>query len=107
MDENAPGFAVLYRWRLHEGREQSFIQAWTRISEILRTRGSLGSRLHRGPDGVWYSYAQWPSEQTRSRAFALPSADPEASESMAAAIAERFPEIQLEPIVDLLILNEP
>ena len=36
------------------------------MTEALRvTGGSLGSRLHRGSDGIWYGYAQWPSEETR------------------------------------------
>ncbi len=60
MSSKGPGFAVLYRWRLHEDADASFVKAWTRVSELLLSeRGSLGSRLHRGPDGLWYSYAQW------------------------------------------------
>jgi len=48
MSANAR-FAVLYRWRLHEGAEEAFVAAWSRISErLLAERGSLGSRLHRG-----------------------------------------------------------
>jgi heme-degrading monooxygenase HmoA len=98
-----PAFAVLYRWRLHPGTEESFIQAWSRVSELLRQRGSLGSRLHKGADGLWYSYAQWPSAQARDDAFALGSADPEASEMMRAAISERLPEIVLTPVADYLL----
>lgn len=97
-------FVVLYRWRLHEGMEDAFVDAWSRVSERLRSeRGSLGSRLHRGPDGIWYSYAQWPSAQARDEAFALASVDPQASEQMARAIAERLPEIVLEPVADFLL----
>ena len=98
-----PAFAVLYRWRLHPGTEESFIQAWSRVSELLRQRGSLGSRLHKGADGLWYSYAQWPSAQARDDAFALGSADLEASEMMRAAISERLPEIVLTPVADYLL----
>ena len=104
MAATGPGFAVLYRWRLHDGSEVSFIEGWTRVSEVLRERGSLGSRLHRGPDGIWYSYAQWPSAQARQQAFAGPPADPAASRAMQAAIAESFPELVLEPVADLLVL---
>ena len=94
-------FIVLYRWRLHPGREAGFIAAWSRLTERLKERGSLGSRLHRGPDGLFYGYAQWPSDEVRLAAFAE-NLDPDASEQMSAAIAERFPEIQLEPVVDYL-----
>jgi hypothetical protein len=104
MAAAGPGFAVLYRWRLHSGSEASFVDGWTRVSEVLRERGSLGSRLHRGPDGIWYSYAQWPSAQARELAFAGPPADPDATRAMQAAIAESFPELVLESVADLLVL---
>ena len=97
------GFVVLYRWRLHPGSESSFIEAWSRVSELLRSeRGSLGSRLHSASDGLWYSYAQWPSAQARQDAFALGPVDVQAAEAMEHAIAERFPEIILEPVADLM-----
>ncbi|TAM63795.1 MAG: antibiotic biosynthesis monooxygenase [Rhodanobacter sp.] len=105
MNSKGPGFAVLYRWRLHAGAEESFVRAWTRVSELLLSeRGSLGSRLHRGPDGLWYSYAQWPSAEARERAFALDPVDPEAGRQMAEAIAEGFPEIALESVSDFMVL---
>ncbi len=94
-------FIVLYRWRLHTGGEAGFIAAWSRLTERLKQRGSLGSRLHRGPDGLFYGYAQWPSDEVRLTAFAE-ILDPDASEQMSAAIAERFPEIQLETVADYL-----
>lgn len=69
LNTKGPGLVVLYRWRLHPNMESSFIAAWSRVSDLLRAeRGSLGSRLHRGSDGLWYSYAQWPArkrERTR------------------------------------------
>lgn len=99
-----PGFAVLYRWRLHPGAEDAFVAAWTRISALLRSqRGSLGSRLHRGADGWWYSYAQWPSAQARDLAFAAGPVDAEAAARMQAAIAESQPEVVLESVADLML----
>jgi heme-degrading monooxygenase HmoA len=98
-------FVVLYRWRLNEGAEDAFVAAWSRISEgLLAQRGSLGSRLHRGPDGLWYSYAQWPSADARTRAFAAGSVDPVAGAQMRAAIAETLPEIVLESVYDCMVL---
>lgn len=49
-----PGFVVLYRGRLRPGSEEIFIAAWRRVSAVLRTRGSLGARLHKGSDGLRY-----------------------------------------------------
>ena len=95
-------FIVLYRWRLHAGAEDDFVQGWSRITELLRLRGSLGSRLHRGSDGLWYSYAQWPSAQVRRDIFALGPLDEEASRRMKAAIAESLPEITLDARADCL-----
>ncbi len=104
MQTRTPPFAVLYRWRLHQGAEDAFVVAWTTVSQrLLRDHGSLGSRLHRGADGLWYSYAQWPSAQARERAFAAGPVDSEAERRMAEAIDERFPEIVLQPVADLLV----
>lgn len=98
-----PAFIVLYRWRLREGSEAAFIAAWSRISDLLqKNHGSLGSRLHRGSDGMWYSYAQWPTAESRSRAFSAGPVDSAAAAAMEAAIAERLPEVVLEPVSDFL-----
>jgi len=98
-----PELAVLYRWRLHPGMEASFVESWSRVTELLRHAGSLGSRLHRGNDGIWYGYAQWPSAETRQRAVSQ-ALDPAASAHMRAAIVETLPEILLEPVADFLVL---
>ncbi|HEY8327538.1 MAG TPA: antibiotic biosynthesis monooxygenase [Rhodanobacter sp.] len=104
LSTKGPGFAVLYRWRLHPGMESSFIEAWSHLSDLLRSeRGSLSSRLHCGSDGLWYSYAQWPSAQARKDAFAIGTVDPASSGQMEQAIAERYPEVVLESVADFLI----
>jgi heme-degrading monooxygenase HmoA len=100
---NAP-FCALYRWRLHPGSEAEFVRAWSRITELLRSqRGSLGSRLHRGPDGLWCSYTQWPSAEAKARGLAQPSVDPDAWQRMRDCIAESLPEMVLEPVADFLL----
>jgi hypothetical protein len=102
MTRRGPGFVIVYRWILHPGSEAAFIAAWSRVSEfLLNHRGSLGSRLHRGTDGIWYSYAQWPSAQARLDAFAAPG-DVIAAEAMRKAIAETLPELILESYADFL-----
>lgn len=101
-DEPGVGLVVLYRWRLHPGREDTFAEAWREATEALLQRGSGGSRLHRGDDGLWYGYAQWPDAATR--AAAAGAADPATYARMAACIGESLPEIMLTPVADLLRL---
>ena len=71
-------------------------------SEVPKERGSLGSRLHRGPDDYWYSYTQWPSAAAKAAGLGQPSVDAEAWQQMRGAIAESLPEIILEPVADFL-----
>lgn len=98
------GFCMIYRARVHPDKEAKYIAAWSRLTSRIRSeRGGLGSRLHKGDDGLWYAYAQWPSEQARAEAFAQPSVDPAAQADMADCILESFPEIRLEPVEDQLV----
>ena len=97
-------YVVLYRWRLHPGSERTFIDAWSRVTRSLLTqRGSLGSRLHRGSDGIWYGYAQWPSAQAREGAFSGAPVEAESMDIMRRAISESFAEVELEPCADFLV----
>ncbi|MGY1840403.1 MULTISPECIES: antibiotic biosynthesis monooxygenase [unclassified Modestobacter] len=102
-------FAVVYRWRLRPGSEEQFRDGWERVTRAIHARcGSYGSRLHRADDGTWVAYARWPDAATRERcAFD----EPEGERLMAAAVAERFPELTLELVSDLLAepteLGEP
>jgi hypothetical protein len=75
------------------------VQAWNTVTGFLRDqRGSPGSRLHRGEDGLWYSYARWPSAQAREAAFASarPQTIVDAGAHMCAAIAQELPEVVLQ-----------
>ena len=101
------GIVILYRWRLRIGHEAQFKEAWSVVTRSLIERGSLGSRLHFGNDGVWYAYAQWPSAEVRTAAFAQPLGVDEAQRAMADAVLEHFPEIILAPSVDHLISTPP
>ncbi len=95
-------FVVLYRWRIKPQFEQQFIAAWSEISANYREiYGSLGSRLHRGDDGIFYSYAQWESATQRENAFAkMPRTS--AADKMREAIEESFSEVLLEIAADYL-----
>ncbi len=93
----------LYRWRLIEGLEAQFAVAWTEVTRFYRDKcGSLGSRLHRGDDNIWYAYAQWSSAADRDAAFAAHELS-ESAARMNAAIKESLPVVRLEVVSDLLI----
>ena len=99
-EADANMFVVLYRWRIRPGHETQFTDAWTQATQDLLLRGSMGSRLHRGDDGLWYGYAQWPSDAVRAAAFAGPGTT--AGARMRAAIEESLPETRLTPVADFL-----
>jgi len=95
-------FVVMYRWRLKPGLEEQFIEGWSEITDYyVKNFDSLGSRLHRGDDGIWYAYAQWSSAEHRERAFQNAPEFP-AREGMQKAIEERFDEVRLEIAADYL-----
>lgn len=94
---------ALYRWKIREGLEQQFVDAWSGITRYyLENHGSLGSRLHRGSDGLFYGYAQWPSAERRNDAFSQAPELPEWS-LMLEAIEESYPEVLLDLEADFLV----
>lgn len=96
-------FAVLYRWRLVSGREESFRAAWARATDAVRAqRGGLGSSLHRAEDGTWWAYAQWPDRGAWETFQAGPPTSEADATAMRDGIAERFDPIPLEVVEDLL-----
>jgi Antibiotic biosynthesis monooxygenase len=103
-DAGGVGLVVLYRWRLHPGKEAAFEDAWLAITDTLLRHGSHGSRLHRGDDGLWYGYAQWPDAATRAAAAAAGAVDAAAIAKLSACIAESLPETLLRPVADRLRL---
>jgi heme-degrading monooxygenase HmoA len=99
-------FVILYRWRIKPDKEKQFIDAWSEITAYYRENfDSLGSRLHRGADGIFYAYAQWKSAEQRENAFAGKSKS-EAGDRMREAIEEIFPEVRLEILSDYLVAKE-
>lgn len=101
-------FIVLYRWRVKPEFERQFVESWSARTVFWREKyDSLGSRLHRGSDGIWYSYAQWKSAEQRESAFgAEAGAVSETQRKFQEAIEEDFPEIKLEIVLDYLLLPE-
>lgn len=100
MSATAPAL-FLYRWRLRPGAEDAFAAAWTDATRELLRAGSLGSRLHRGDDGLWYGYAQWPDADRRDAAFATLGAS-DARDRMRECVAETLPPVALTPVADFL-----
>ncbi|WP_166349767.1 hypothetical protein [Phytoactinopolyspora limicola] len=94
------GYAVIYRWRVHPGRENQLVEGWTRVTRAMHVScGSYGSRLHRAADGTYLAYARWPDAATRS---SCSHPDEEGEQMMADAIAEYLEAAHLEIDVDLL-----
>lgn len=91
---------AVYRWRLRPDRRDAFVAAWSEATLMLRDRGSGGSALFDGPDGVVWGIARWPDAATRTAAFAEPLPDA-VREQMEACIAERFDALELDAVADL------
>ena len=96
--------AILYRWRVAPGKERQFEDSWAEGTRLIhQCCGSYGARLHKGADGLYWSYALWPDEEKRRRCFreSAVTSDPSFAR-MQNAITEHFDEIVLDPRVDEL-----
>jgi heme-degrading monooxygenase HmoA len=95
--------AVLYRWRVKQGMEDQFEAAWAEGTRVIHQRcGSFGARLHKGEDGLYWSYALWPDDETRKSCFQSGVPDHPSFARMQDAVAEYLGETVLAPAVDLL-----
>ncbi|MFT6462775.1 MAG: RimJ/RimL family protein N-acetyltransferase [Maricaulis maris] len=96
--------AVLYRWKLKPGRSAEFEAAWAEgTRRIHDTCGSHGAALHKGEDGLYWSYAAWPGEDTRTACFADHDwFSQDCFITMQACIETRFDEIRLDLVHDAL-----
>jgi len=96
-------FVVLYSWRIKPDLEQRFIDSWSEITQyFIDNFDSLGSRLHRGSNGIWYAYAQWKSAEQRENA-SIDASCLTVRNLMRDSIEESFPEVRLEIEKDYLI----
>jgi hypothetical protein len=96
-------FNVIYRWKIHPGKEAQFQQAWAEATHLIRThRGGLGSRLHRCADGTFLGYAQWPDQQSWENSPSIPLPENSAFALMKEAILSSEPPVKMEMIEDLL-----
>jgi heme-degrading monooxygenase HmoA len=96
-------FNVIYRWKIHPGKEDQFREAWVEATRLICAhRGGLGSRLHRCADGRFLAYAQWLDEQTWERADDTPLPENTAIARMKDAIASQEEPIRMTQLEDLL-----
>lgn len=94
----------LYRWKIQAGKESQFREGWELITRELREKcGSLGSRLHKGDDGFFYGYAQWPDRESRQNAQITGPEVTRARILMKDATEQSFPDVELTPIADYLV----
>lgn len=95
---------VIYRWRIKEGREDEFREAWAEGTRLIQERcGSGGAELFAGSDGTYFSLARWPSPVVRSECVKLPwpEQDDAWARTMLECYEERLPEIPLNRLRDL------
>jgi len=90
--------AVLYRWRLKPGRDAEFREAWAEgTRRIHATCRSYGAALNQDEDGIYWSYALWPSEDARKACFKENDwFSQDCFVTMQDCIEERFEEIRLD-----------
>lgn len=96
-------FVAIYRWRLHPGLEQDFIDNWQRITTRGLAAGSGGSSLFKDADGCWVAIARWSSKEARDRFFVHlrnESDDQAMQERANQAVAEAFPVQELQQVID-------
>ncbi len=96
--------AIVYRWKLHPGREDEFTAAWREVTLAIYRRGSQGSCLHRDEAGEYWAYASWPSDEKRQACFSEDSKlkVDQAIATMKDCVATRFDETKLTVVSDLL-----
>jgi len=99
-------FYAIYRWKLKEGMEASFIDEWKRAtSKIYEECGSYGSRLHLAEDGTYIAYAKWSTKEERRKCWEKWDNDEEFQQLMQRYIDRKYPDIFMEDISDLLMDN--
>jgi hypothetical protein len=58
-------FAVVYSFKIIDGMENVFVNAWTELTNLIyKYEGSYGSRLHKVDENFFIGYAQWPDRET-------------------------------------------
>jgi len=99
--------AVLFRWEIKAGCEQSFKEGWSEIIQRnIEKYGALGSRLHKTKDNQWLSYSQWISEDHFNNAQNLKDTHEQARIKMINAISKAYEPIIMVPVLDHLMATD-
>lgn len=101
-------FAVIYKFEVIPSKEDSFIEAWKTLTELIyKHEGSLGSRLHKSDSTNYIAYAQWPSQEVWENAGdKLPEEADTARKQMKEACV-KIEIIHTMDMVEDLLRNEP
>ncbi len=96
-------FVAIYRWRIDPDGEHDFVANWHRITRRGLAAGSSGSSLFRDAEGCLVAIARWESRQARDRllqSLTSDEADAALNERARAAVLERFPDQELDSVLD-------
>jgi len=96
-------FVAIYRWRIDPDGEHDFVANWHRITRRGLVGGSGGSSLFRDAEGCWVAIARWESRQARDRfleSLTGDEADAALSERARAAVLHRYPDQELDGVLD-------
>jgi heme-degrading monooxygenase HmoA len=96
-------FVAIYRWRIDPDGEHDFVANWHRITRRGLVAGSGGSSLFRDAEGCWVAIARWESRQARDhflQSLTSDEADAALNERARAAVLQRFPDQELDGVLD-------
>lgn len=97
-------YIAFYRWKLKPGSEATFQKCWEEGTLLFRSeQKAMGSRLHKGDDGTYFAYAQWPSREAYHAERSLSVEHQQTLLQMRECVAESFPVTLGEVMSDLLV----
>ncbi|MEZ4721920.1 MAG: antibiotic biosynthesis monooxygenase family protein [Flavobacteriales bacterium] len=105
MSDNSISFAVVYQFKVKNGMEETFIQAWKSLTELIaQYEGGLGSRLHKNQRGEFIAYAQWPNRAAwENSGVNLPHQSQSIRQTMRDCCYEVNTQHELDVVTNLLI----
>lgn len=84
-------FIIIYRWRIHPGREEEFRAAWEELTaQYIQLRGQHDARLSQGDDDIWVGKAIWPDRETYLAALERGVPDSRVANRLNETVAERL-----------------
>lgn len=97
-------FTVIYSFKIIEGKENDFINAWTELTKLIyQFADSYGSRLHKVEVQFFIGYAQWPDKETwKNSTDKLPETANSLRRQMRESCSEIKTEYEMNVVKDLL-----